>query len=137
MLLLITSAFHYLAVLPHVIKYYNKVLPHIQRVYINLIILSTTISIIWHYYNEPRNLLLYFHYYLAFLWFVGDMLWALDLNNITIVSLNIISFILNININFSNNYILYHSIWHIINACKCIYVSYIINTNLVYYKIEN
>ena len=128
MLLLITSTLHYLAVLPHVIKYYNNVLPHIHRVYINLIILSTTISIIWHYYNEPRNILLYLNSYFGFLWFAGDMLWALDLNNITIVSLNIISFILNVNINFSNNYILYHSIWHIINACKCIYVSYIINT---------
>jgi hypothetical protein len=132
MLLLLTTALHYFAILPHLIKYYNNILPHYHRVYINLIILSTTFSIIWHYYNEPRNILLFFDYYFGFLWFVGDMLWALDLNNISIVLLNLGCFFLNININYSNNYVLYHSIWHVINAIKSIYVSYIINKNLVY-----
>jgi hypothetical protein len=132
MLLLLTSTLHYLAILPIVINFHNNTLPDFHRIYINIIIFSTTISIIWHYYNEPRNILLYIDYYLSFLWFIGDMLWALDLNNITIVFLNLGCFFLNININYSNNYILHHSIWHIINACKCIYVSYIINKNLVY-----
>jgi hypothetical protein len=155
MLMIWTSALHFLALipfiscLPYISKYGNNRLPHFHRVYINLIIISSTFSIIWHYYNEPRNILIYFDYYFATMWFISDMIWAMDLNNISIVLLNIGSFIINIIVNYSNNNILnniqigniiismtnyqiYHNLWHVINAMKSIYVSYLINTNLIY-----
>jgi len=132
MILIITSFLHYLAILPILFKYNVNKLSHFHTVYVNLIIVTTSISIIWHYYQEPYNYLMAFDYYFSSLWFIADMLWALDLCNISILYLNIGSFILNIIINYSNNYILYHSIWHVLNALKCIYVSYLITKHFLY-----
>lgn len=132
----ITCALHYFAIIPFLFKNRNKnhiyethVLennycntPFYYHTYINTIILSTTAGIIWHYYGNY----MIFDYLVASLWIVQDVIWSFEKNKFRIIILNIIIFILNIISNFSNDYILYHSLWHIISACKCVYISYLI-----------
>jgi hypothetical protein len=123
-LLLLTSALHYLAIIPILCKNYKSVHFYYQ-IYGNTIILSTTCSILWHYYNTVQ--LQYLDYYFAFIWFIHDLMWSVELNKFRILVLNLIIFGLNIHINYLDNYAYYHSIWHVASAIKCIYVSYLLN----------
>ena len=75
---------------------------------------------LWHYYNTYQLMIM--DYYFATIWFLFDIGWYKELNNNRI--LNLIVFIFNI-INLEN-YEYYNSIWNIISAIKCIYISYLI-----------
>jgi hypothetical protein len=125
-LLLVTSALHYLAIIPILCKSYKTYVGVHQyyRIYANTIILATTFSILWHYYNTIGLQLA--DYYLAGIWFLQDIGWSLEINKLRIIILNIIIFGLNIIINYSDNYEYYHSIWHVLSTIKCIYISYLI-----------
>jgi len=127
MLLALTASLHYLAVIPIIAKYINVPIPYFNWIYVNIICLSTTTSIIWHYFN----ILLGLDYLLAGIWFCLDIIWGLLLNQPQIIYLNLIIFLLNIIITSMNNYVFYHSIWHVLSAIKCIYITYIL------YKIDN
>jgi len=85
---------------------------------------STTFSILWHYYNTYQLMIM--NYYFATIWFLLDIGLYKELNNNKILILNLIVFIFNIIINNLDNYVYYHSISHIISALKCIYISYLI-----------
>ena len=63
-------------------------------------------------------------YVMACLWFSQDLHWSYVLIQYDIILLNLIVFILNLVTNFTNNYVLYHSIWHVISATKCIYIAF-------------
>jgi len=123
-MLVLTSALHYFAVPPLLCKFN---IPWYIKLYIYTILLSTTTSIIWHY----TGYLLILDYVLAGFWFFQDVLWSLELEGITIILLNLLIFCLNIVVLFLNNYELYHSIWHVISAIKCIYVSYLISKIII------
>ena len=122
-LLILTTSLHYLAIIPIIAKYGYIKIPNFNRIYLNIILVSTTLSIIWHRFNK----LMYPDYFFAGLWFIQDILWSLLLIQPYIIYLNIIIFGLNIITNYMNNYIIYHSLWHVISALKCIYISYIIH----------
>lgn len=119
-ILIITSALHYLAILPFA-KYNNYVLT---------IIISTTLSILWHLNREPYGILLYLDYTAALIWFLYDIYLGQETNNLLVVRLiilyNIIIFILNIISIYYKYYIITHTIWHILSAIKCYYVSKLI-----------
>jgi hypothetical protein len=123
--LIITSSLHYLALIPILIKYRNKSMSDFTKLYRNTIIFSTTFSIFWHYFDQSY-ILFYFDYIIALLWFCQDILWSLIVNKPIIIYLNIIIFLLNFLVRYSGNYVLYHSIWHVISSIKCIYISSII-----------
>lgn len=123
--LVLTSCLHYLALIPILIKYRNKQLSYFNKLYRNTIIFSTTCSILWHYYDESY-LLIYFDYIIALLWFCQDILWSMLINKSIIIYLNILIGILNFLVRYSGNYVLYHSIWHVLSSIKCIYISWII-----------
>jgi hypothetical protein len=125
-LLLVTSALHYLAIIPILCKSYSSYVTIHQyyRIYANTIILATTFSILGHYYNTIGLQLA--DYYLAGIWFLQDIVWSLEINKSRIILLNIIIFCLNMITNYLNNYEYYHSIWHVLSAIKCIYISYLI-----------
>lgn len=122
-MLVLTSCLHYFAILP--LCRYN--MPWYIKLYIYTILLTTTTSIIYHH----TGYLLILDYVLAGLWFLQDALWSLELEGITIIVLNLLIFCLNIMVLFFNNYELYHSIWHVISAIKCIYVSYLISEIII------
>ena len=123
--LILTSSLHYLSVIPILLAYQNKPLPFFNKIYRNTILLSTTISIIWHFFNETSKLV-YLDYGLAIIWFLQDILWSFLLSKPIMIYLNIIIFILHFLVRYTGDYVLYHSIWHVISSIKCMYISYII-----------
>ena len=123
-LLLLTSALHYLAIIPILCKNYKSVHFYYQ-IYGNTIILSTTCSILWHYHNTFQLQLL--DYYFVTVWFLLDLLWSLEINKFRILVLNLIIFGLNISVHYLDNYEYYYCILHTLSAIKCMYISYILN----------
>jgi hypothetical protein len=124
-ILVITSSLHYLSVIPILLTYQNKPLPIFNRIYRNTILLSTTISILWYFFNETPKLI-YIDYGLAIVWCLQDILWSFLLSKPIMIYLNIIIFILHFLVRYTGDYVLYCSIWHVISVIKCIYISYII-----------
>ena len=60
-----------------------------NKLYRNTIIISTTISIVWHYFDESY-ILFYFDYIVVLLWFCQDILWSVLINKPIIIYLNIL-----------------------------------------------
>jgi hypothetical protein len=144
MYLVISTIPHFFSILP-LIKYYNKY----TFGYINIIILSTTLSILYHTYDESNKIINFFDYCCAGVWFLYDLHMGykytnglcenqkmLSHNNTNkkilykIILSNSISFFLNNQITHNTYYQLNHSLWHLINAYKCFYVSNIINRTI-------
>ena len=119
---------HYFAIMPFTKKgllHHNKIYDY----YMLTIIISTTLSILW-YINKPSNgLLLYLDYIFTIIWFAQDYYLAMNKNNLLlfmkIIYVNTIIFTFNLfifnNIFFERT----HSIYNILSAIKCFYVSYL------------
>ncbi len=103
---ILTTLPHYLAIIP-VYSHYNE--------YTCIIFISTTCSVLYHYYEESNPFITGIDYFMALVWFLYDIYLA----NIYICNIGV--FLLNISIPRSHYY--FHAVWHIISACKCIYVS--------------
>ena len=127
--LILSSMLHYFAIMPFTRKgllHHNKIYDY----YILTIIISTTLSILW-YINKPSNgLLLYLDYIFTIIWFAQDYYLAMNKNNLLlfmkIIYVNTIIFTFNLfifnNIFFERT----HSIYNILSAIKCFYVSYLL-----------
>jgi hypothetical protein len=131
MYLVISTIPHFFSILP-LIKYYNKY----TYGYINIIILSTTLSILYHTYDESNKIINFFDYCCAGVWFLYDLHMGYKYTNkkilYKIILSNSISFFLNNQITNDTYYQLNHSLWHLINAYKCFYVSNLINKYFIY-----
>ena len=125
-LLVLTSALHYLSVIPILYNPVEKRSDGLTRIYLGIIFLATTTSIIWHSYNEPANFLLTLDYVFAVFWFILDYLWSKCIDQPIILELNIHILLMHIISMFYSNYGAVHSVWHIMSATKCVYVSYLI-----------
>ena len=117
---------HYLAILP----WLDIITTNYQNItYHNIVFLSTTLSVLWHVYEEPKHTALYYADHVgALVWFLYDLEMASRMSErarVTIVLSNMLVFILFL---LSNRLGKYHSEWHIISALKCIFVS-VIATN--------
>lgn len=123
-LLLITIALHYLAIIPILCKKYQSV-SYYYRMYCNTILLSTSCSILWHYYNTMQ--LQFINYYFVIIWFIQDLMWSLEINKFRILVLNLITIGLNISMYYLDYNVYYHNICNVISAIKCIYISYMLN----------
>jgi hypothetical protein len=97
----------------------------IKMVYPITIFISTMFSVAWHMHNEPKNWLFWFDYSFAFLWAFEDLLFApnwklvLLINGIAIATNHI-----------SDRLVPYekaHSVWHLLNVSKSIYVAYLLS----------
>ncbi len=139
MYLVISTIPHFFSILP-LIKYYKYTYG-----YINIIILSTTLSILYHTYDESNKIINFFDYCFAGIWFLYDLhmgykytngLCAVDNTNkkilYKIILSNSISFFLNNQITHNTYYQLNHSLWHLINAYKCFYVSNLIRISMLF-----
>jgi len=127
---ILTTMLHYFAIIPIA----RKNLMEQYSNYILTIILSTTVSILWHINNEPYNLLFFINYVLALTWFLFDYSYSIKKYNflffIQIIGWNLIIFTLSIicSIIPYNYYVYAHSLWHILSAIKSYYVSkFIVN----------
>ena len=107
-------------------EYLNSVLdvirfPWIWRNYI--VILSSSFSVLWHLYGEPKNLIFYFDYLFATAWFLVEIFQTRSRDLKNVVALNTIVFITNLCIKYNTNYWFYHSLWHILSSAKYFYIS--------------
>ena len=122
MYLVISTIPHFCSILP-LIKYYKIY----TFGYINIILLSTIYSILYHIYEEKNYNINIIDYFCAGVWFVYDIYSGYTYTNkITILKIllvNTMSFFINIHIPHNIHYELNHSIWHCINAYKCYYIS--------------
>ena len=125
MYLILSTLPHFLSIIP-LTKYYLTY----AFAYCNLIILSTTFSILYHYHEESNNIITMIDYFFAYIWFGYDIFIGFTYTNpydlTKIIFANFISFIINIQIPNNKYYIVNHSLWHLLNSCKCIYVTNII-----------
>lgn len=117
---------HYLAILP----WLPTITTNYQNItYHNIVFLSTTLSVLWHVYEEPMHTVLYYADHVgALVWFLYDLDLASRMSErarATIVLSNMLVFILFL---LSNSVGKYHSEWHIISALKCMIVSLIATT---------
>lgn len=128
MYLIISTLPHFLSILP-LIKYYKYTYD-----YINIILLSTIFSILYHGCKESNSVINFIDYLFAGIWLIFDIYMGYAYTNkkilIKIILGNSVVFILNIQISYNVYYELNHSIWHIINAYKCFYVSSLISIGL-------
>jgi hypothetical protein len=114
-----------LSTLPHLLC----ILPLLQteRVkftqYINVVLLSTFMSVLYHAYNESHPVINAADYTMAFIWFLYDASYW----DARILAANLWSFFTHSMAGAS-----YHSLWHLLNASKCYYVSIRIR-----YKLNN
>ena len=92
--------------------------------YIHLVILSTTLSVMYHT-DESNVWIAGLDHVIALIWFIYDiqMGWTRRYSLYKIIHANIISFIIYYGILYKDQYILYHSLWHLFNASKCYYVA--------------
>lgn len=97
-----------------------------------IVIVSSTFSVLWHWYGEPKNLLHYLDYFFALVWFLTDISRCRRGVLTAIIVLNAIVFITNICIKYNSDYWLYHSLWHLLSSAKSLYVS----KYLTYYRVS-
>ena len=129
MYLVISTLPHFYSILP-IIKYYRT---HTFG-YTNIIVISSISSILYHIYKETNHTFTIIDYTCAIIWFLYDIYMGCNYTNkSTICKIllgNFIVFFINIQIPYNNNYILNHSLWHILSASKCYYVSFILQIYL-------
>jgi hypothetical protein len=121
-LLTLTTCLHYLALVPLIRV--NRV-SRFTRIYANTFLVTTFMSILMHSYPNS-NLLCFMYYLFTGLWFTLDYLWSKALNKRIILELNGLVFLAYTLSTLVPNYGLAHSVWHIISASKCFYVSLLI-----------
>ena len=98
-----------LTTLPHLLS----IIPVKDTSYRSIIVLSTTLSVLYHY-DESNIIINYIDHIIAFIWFLYDVYWAYKYTY-KIIIVNVLSFVLYMSLD--------HNIWHLINASKCYYVS--------------
>jgi hypothetical protein len=96
--------------------------------YSYIIVTSTTLSVIWHLYEEPQNLLCAADYFMAAVWFGYDLLMCITTSHrYKIIILNLISIILNVMANYLPDYVVAHTFWHLFSAVRAINVAYFLS----------
>lgn len=124
-MLVLSASLHYLALVPLIYAPFVNRASRLNRIYENTILCATFASIMWHSYPSSINLCL-INYAFAGLWFALDCLWAKALNKKIILELNGLVFLAFIMSMLAPNYNVAHTVWHIISASKCFYVSLLI-----------
>ncbi len=118
--LILTTLPHYLSVIP-LMRFYNDR----AYEYVNTIVAASTLSILYHYYDEAL-LIGIIDYTAAFLWLLYDLYFGYFYNAGAkkVICANLAILLLNWSIRKSNpHYVILHSIWHLLSAAKCYYVS--------------
>jgi hypothetical protein len=120
--LVISTLPHYLAIYPVVSVYKTY-----TSEYIHIILASSTLSIVYHVYEESNPLLTFLDYLVAFVWLAYDVKLSMDTKKWKqILFLNGLICTLNLSVTYTKNYVLFHSLWHLLSAAKCFYVSTLI-----------
>jgi len=117
MLLVLSTLPHYLSVIP--------LYPHDLYEYKTAILVSSTVSVVWHAYGQPANIILVLDYIALCFWGFYEIHSAHIDDELKIYLLNLLILFLNSVTHGSN--VLYHSLWHLVFALKCFYVATLIS----------
>jgi hypothetical protein len=120
-MLILSTLPHYLAVYPLLF-----VRPHSKKDIYNykiLILMSVNLSVLYHLSGESVYIAVP-DYYLAFIWCLYDLFLSAQNKNkfYLILFLNLFIFYLNLSVD-QMNYEIDHSVWHLLSAAKCVWVS--------------
>jgi len=130
MYLIISTLPHFISIIP-IKKYYRSS----AFSYINIIILSSTFSILYHYYEQSNTVINVFDYFFAVLWVLYDIKLTYKTPAIyKVLFINCAMFIINLKIEYDTNYTVSHSLWHLLNASKCFYISTLLSVNFKDYR---
>jgi len=136
MILSLSTITHYLSIIP-ILKYsYNNTALNRYR---NIIIISSSASLLWHAFYKPNNILYHIDYLCSVILGMFDISIACRTKNKIIIAkiilLNSIVLITNVLIDYhtqnTNKYSFIHSFWHILASIKCYYVSSLFVPNIV------
>jgi hypothetical protein len=142
MILIFSTLFHLLATIPPL----NSNHPF-RYAYTSVIITATLLSALWHFKQQSEShslllsqeqkqeqqqylsegVLLYLDYSFATIWFFYDMGMVSQLpypEKLPIIVSTVLILCLHQICSAEQNYAIYHSLWHIASAIKCVYVSY-------------
>jgi hypothetical protein len=100
--------------------------------YVNTIVMSTIFSILYHSTYPKKNTIIFVvDHFISAVWFLYDMYlgYVFGIFDL-IVGANLLSFSVHKNVEHCNQYYLLHSMWHLMNASKCFYISYLISAKL-------
>jgi hypothetical protein len=121
--LILTTLPHYMAMIP----IWND--PLLNR-YCYMILISTTLSILYHAYHESNTVIMWLDYVMALIWFLYDVSWGIMMTPYSfslLLTLNGLVFLANQSISYDDRYPARHSFWHLFSACKCICISVLIS----------
>ena len=107
-----------LSTLPHYLSIIPLLGSAVPIEYIHVIILSSTLSVLYHLTRESNRLISFLDYAAALLWFGYDVY----LGNMRVFEVNMASCTIHYMVPHGY-YEHYHGLWHLINAVKCYYVS--------------
>ena len=127
--LIFTTGLHYIAIIPILQPYMNTKLPFFNLIYSLTIVAYVIFSSLYHYFSYLTSYAILFgliDYIIIGLWFAQDVLWYFLLNKPLIIYLNVAVLILHLCVMFTNNYVFYHSLCHVISAIKSWYISSLI-----------
>ena len=127
-MLILSTLPHYLSALPLWPYYYN-----VTYEYVNTILIASTLSVLYHLTNESFIVAVP-DYTAAFIWLLYDLYFGYYFaakHFKKIVASNLLILVLNWSITKSNpQYEILHSLWHLVSASKCYYVSLLIGDSI-------
>ena len=118
-ILVLTTVPHYFAIIPAIVYKHRYSLD-----YGIVILVSSSISVLWHLSGKRDVTITVLDYFLAAIWLLCDL--SLSKNDVRVVCLNIIMGASNLMVQNDLEYWKWHSIWHIFSSLKCLYISYYI-----------
>jgi hypothetical protein len=127
MYLVLSTLPHLFSIVP-LLKYYKEYTAE----YIHIIVASTLFFVLYHVYEEANLTITVLDYACAALWLMYDIYMGYTYTDtLSIILLgNTITFLINIQIPYTADYPIVHSLWHFTNAYKSFYVSSLISTGI-------
>jgi hypothetical protein len=127
MVLVLSTLPHFFTAMP-LMQFYQYTSGHVHVIFV-----STTFSILYHATAESHHVIRVIDYCVAFLWFLHELYNGYRFTQRSMSKIlisNLLVFLINLNIPSSSSYRVYHSLWHILNASKSMYVSSVIAKGL-------
>ena len=126
---------HYLALLFVAGCQRGPLLAGLYLAYAITIGISSTLSLIWHFQKERKNIFFYLDYAFALFWTIGDFVVAIATSPLhvilTMIFLNIIVLLTNqlgdyLALHKMIGYETGHAAWHLLSCAKAVFVAYLV-----------
>lgn len=87
-----------------------------------IICLSSMVSVLYHLYQESNRVITVFDFCMAGIWCIYDL--HMIRSNVNMyLKMTLALLCINLCIPYNEYYPIYHSVWHMLNAGKCLYTT--------------